>query len=984
MLFDRITLSKHSGGGSQVEFVVFDLETTGLSAEFDEIIEIGAVLVRDGAIVDTFQSLVKPSRQVPASILELTNTTLEMYENAPTIEEVLPRFLQFIQGKPLCGHHVSFDIAFLQKACDQTGYELPTSVDALDTLHLARVLFPTRRSYSLSDLTEAFQIPVTQYHRAYDDAVSTVHILASLSNRALELPYLTLQQLTRLASVFSSVTAAWYGHIAEERFRLFGNQLPDDTDSLHQLVFSAPEYGDERRADEDREDDSDVTSDEHSANGRKGNQRALSNKDVLAQSSDLLGARSPLKQVMPGFEVREGQKLMVEAVSRALQEDAHLVVEAGTGTGKSLAYLIPAALYAIQHDTRVVVSTHTIALQDQIKERDFPVLKNVIGQPLTLTVFKGRTHYVCMRKLVQEIRSVGFGTERDEVEAYMSFLVWLIETPEGNREELSLRGKSSEIWPRIQSETETCINKRCPFFKPCYYFRARSKAYEADVIVTNHSLVFSDLKADHRVLPRYEKLVLDEAHHIEDQATKHLGSEVHQLRCLALVGRLVRDGGKHGVVPELIAKLSGTDTPASMALPALHRLLDQLSELRRLIDEVFKILSKLIPSGQAEFRFTKELEHSTAWGEYRKCVQEMMALFQEINESRTDIEDAAERETDTELSGRMFDATGFLNELEGQVMTLDQATELTDDWVVWLEQVWVGERKHLSLYRAPIDVSSILRDSLFAKKETVVLTSATLSVDNKFDHIVYRLGLAASRDDGRLETLIVPSPFDYSKQALLCVPNDVPELAKMEPREAATWLSDSIYQLAKASGGRLLALFTSHAMLKATAELLREPLASKQLHLFAQGIDGSRTRILEAFRAHPNSVLLGAQSFWEGIDLPGDQLTTLVIVRLPFTPPTHPVTAARHERIESSGKSAFYTSSLPEAVVRFRQGFGRLIRTVNDRGVVVVYDKRIVTSRYGSSFIKSLSGVRPFVAKEREVLERVEQFLGNPTRSVQT
>lgn len=950
--------------------MVFDLETTGLSPAADDIIEIGAVRLVDGVITESFSSFVRCEATLCDEIVTLTGITDRDLQDAPDLEDVLPRFLGFIQGAVLCGHNVDFDLSFLLAACDKLGYDLPTEVDALDTCALARVLLPTLAEHRLNDLAQHYSLRADTFHRAAADAATTAQLLSALRASALALPYVTLQQLERMSSLFSARTGEWIGAISDERYRVHGAALPEGVTSIQQLAFFA-DIGGAVPA-EKGIPDSEQASDERLESSRDGYADKVS--QVRRQAVHLLDADSPLQAVMTGFEVRPGQRQMVDAVSAAFEGDSHLVVEAGTGTGKSLAYLIPAALYAKSTDSRVVVSTHTIALQDQIQSRDFPVLRRVVDEDLSLAVLKGRTHYVCMRKLHQEVRVAGIGTTKDDLLGYMTLLVWLTMTQVGNREELPLQGKLPEIWPRIQSETESCINKRCPFFKPCYYFRARAKAFDAHVVVTNHSLVFSDLKADHRVLPKYDKLVLDEAHHLEDEATKHLGSEVYLLQCLSLFGRLSRDGGKHGVVPELLTRLSGSDAKGVSAVPALETMSRILPSLRDLVERAFQTLTHLVPAGAAEQRFTPAVEGTPDWQQFLHQCDDMLDLTSELAKAQADLAESAERETDTELQGRLFDAHGFLYELLGHVQTLCSTSDLSDEWVTWIERSVVS-RQHLAIHRAPIDVATILSSTLFDNKASVVLTSATLSVEGSFNHLKDRLGLTGADADGRLMTLSVPSPFDFPKQAMLCVPTDVPDLPKMSAEEAAVWLTDSLYQLAKASGGRLLALFTSHAMLRATAQALREPLQSAGLRLFAQGIDGSRSRILEAFRTEPKSVLLGAQSFWEGIDLPGDQLTTLVIVRLPFSPPTHPVTEARNQRLEAEGKSAFWTASLPDAVVRFRQGFGRLIRTVSDRGVVVVYDKRIVTTKYGNAFVKSLPGVRPVVLPEQQVVQKVRAFL---------
>jgi ATP-dependent DNA helicase DinG len=886
-----------------------------------------------------------------ACTLPWENGSSTPYKSTDDPETTVLSLLKFLDNATLASYHIE-SLTTLADLTDEFGYGLANARDPIDIHRIVRILSPTVKDTQLSDIAEGIGLPNT-YLNALDAARAVAAVFTHMQQLALELPYLTLQQLAGLAGTFSASLATWFTDVSDLRFTAEGTTIPTGSDHVHQLVFSTP-----------IQDSRDAGSAEEMV--------------VTTEAAELLDADSPLGDIMSGFEVRTGQLEMVESVERALRGDQHLMVEAGTGTGKSLAYLIPAALYALQNDTRVVVSTHTIALQDQIEKRDFPMLKTVIPQALSLAVFKGRTHYVCLRKVLQEVRSVGIASPREDVEAYMKLLAWLVSTPGGNREELSMQGKLTEVWVRIQSETETCINKRCPFFKPCYYFRARSKANEADVVVTNHSLVFSDLKADHRVLPRYDKLILDEAHHLEDQATKHLGDEVHLFQCLALINRLSRDNARHGVVPELLDRLGGAEHKSVTAIPALENMAETLRDLRAGIEATFATLSRMIPPAQSDFRLTRAVESSALWQTYLDACDKMVTLVKDLEAQSLVISDAAELESDEDLAGRMFDTTGFLLELFGHVHVLGSGGDLADEWVVWIECSGT-DRRQLSLHRAPVDVAQILRSTLFDTKSTVVLTSATLSVDGEFSYPIERLGLDEAQRDERLVTLTVPSPFELERQAMLCIPTDVPELAKMSAEEAATWLSDSLYQLAKISQGRLLALFTSHAMLRATAQHVRDPLASLGLALYAQGVDGSRTHLLESFRKHPNSVLLGAQSFWEGIDLPGDQLTTLVIVRLPFAPPTHPVTQARHERLEARGMSAFAHESLPEAVVRFRQGFGRLIRTVKDRGVVVVYDKRIVTARYGSSFIRSLGGVKPTVGKERDLMSKIQEFLRQPS-----
>jgi ATP-dependent DNA helicase DinG len=945
-----------------VEFVVFDLETTGLSAINDEIIEIGAVHYLDGKVVDTFQSFIRPVHAIPAYIQSLTGIGPQDVENAPVMEEVLPRFLSFIAGKSLAGHNVQFDLDFLLKACEDNGYDLPTSDDAIDSLLLARVLLPMMRGYSLENLANYFHIEESSFHRAQSDAATTAKILDKLMDEAVSYPHISLVELARLASMFSQRTSEWFTHAAEKRYEDYGNQLPPGCDVILHLAFhhGQADDGQQRNA---------VQSDF---------MKETSQSSLSGQSLECLTSSQGLPRIFPGFEIREGQRQMTEAVANALSEEGHLIVEAGTGTGKSLAYLIPSAIYAVQNDSRVVVSTHTIALQDQIEKRDFPTLRALLGDSVSLALLKGRSHYICLRKLYTELQSVNSGMSQDELVAYMILVCWLVKTSTGMKEELALNGKMKDVWLRVQSDSETCLGKHCPFFKSCFYFQARAKAYDADVIVTNHSLVLSDLKADHNVLPKYSKLILDEAHHLEDEATKHLGKEAYLGQCLNLISRLSRDNDRHGLIPDALRAFMGDTSIPVRLMDTLRALQEILPEVRAQIEGAFHVLGELCSPSQGEQRITDDTYKLPAWETFATYLDNLKAQTPHLTKASTQFGEFGENEEDTTKSGRFMDISGYINQLLEQTQVLHETKEPVDNFVAWVEHMQNGSRKQISVHYAPVDVARILERDLFGKKETVVLTSATLSVNGRFDYVINQLGLRESSNKDSLSTLTVTSPFELAEQAMLCVPTDVPELAKLNSESAAAWLCDSLYQLAKICKGRMLVLFTSHAMLRATAEQLRGPLESLQLKLFAQGVDGSRTHLLRAFKNEPDSVLFGAQSFWEGIDLPGDELTTLVIVRLPFTPPNHPVTEARHERFKRAGRNPFMEQSLPEAVVRFRQGFGRLIRTSHDRGVVVVYDKRLITARYGGTFVRSLCGVKPVVGQEKEILQKIHGFL-NPS-----
>lgn len=877
-------------------------------------------------------------------------------------------------------------LAPVQEACEEAGYTLnTTATQVLDLAQLVTLLYP---GLSAEQVFPPWQAP--EFYRDAidthcDDKQQVAVVLAcwleKLWGKATALPYVTLQHLTRLTSLISSALAEWFASAAQWRLEHYGDTLPTGCISISQLAFSA---GNSSLLSTEEKMEQEETDEQRSWNtGTAQNMPVLSTRRQAGDKTDredldkaaeyLLSEQGPLAKVLAGFEVRPGQQSMMRAVANALAGEAHLLVEAGTGTGKSLAYLIPALLYAKLEDTRVVVSTQTISLQDQIQQRDFPMLRQVAGDDLSLAVLKGRTHYVCLRKIHQEVSLVNAGSPTVETEAFAKLLVWLVETPAGLREEFPQTRQDREVWQRVQSESDTCISRRCPFFRACYYFRARSAAYNADVLVTNHSLLFTDLKANHRVLPKYDKLIVDEAHHLTEQASVHLGQEVYWYQVLASFNRLTRDHGRRGVIADLQQRLA--EAGLSALLNTLNAIQERLNGLRFTVEQTFVALSGLLPqTGPREVRLTANTVSHPAWSQYLEHCKTISDDVSSLNQDAVRLEEAASTATDEELAGRLLDGYGYLQELLSQLNILGNNHLEDANWVLWLSQSGVSPVT-LGLHHTPVDVAKLLRDTLFRETSSVILTSATLSIDGKFDYPARELGLDKELSEGDLWTLSVASPFDYPKQVLLCIPNNLPDLAGMTDTQAATWLVDSLLTLAAASGGRMMVLYTSHSLLRATAQGLRVPLTEMGIRLYAQGIDGGRNHLLQSFRAHPQSVLLGAQSFWEGIDLPGDELTVLVIVRLPFAPPTHPVTQARHERLQSMGKSPFWFASLPEAVVRFRQGFGRLIRTSRDRGVVVVYDKRIIQARYGKSFLRSLPGVTPLVGSEQQVVGQAAAFL---------
>lgn len=669
-----------------------------------------------------------------------------------------------------------------------------------------------------------------------------------------------------------------------------------------------------------------------------------------------LAPEANIAHTLPGYEARHEQVHMAQLVGETLSTGGQLLIEAGTGTGKSLAYLLPAALRAVRANRRVVISTATTTLQDQLFEQDLPLVQaGLVGEPvLRATVLKGRNHYLCLRRW-QMLLHAGDLTPADRM-LLIKTLFWLPRTTTGDRAELHLSPAEEEAWSRVSAVAEACTPLRCTYHRigVCFLARARRAAEESHIVIANHALLLSDLASRSRVLPDYDALVIDEAHHLEDEATQQLGWRLGERELLNRLERLWSPGaGGTGAVPEslgLIGTANGLRLPVELQ-PAIERgeraVLQLSSAIHRFFDGLVRLLEDPeVTSGNSDdtqMRLTAAVRAGSGW-------QELEHLWTEATDQQQIVEGViAEVTADLEsLPGAPDAARDLAAELSGH---LDYWRDVRRRLAACVHHpspsavYWIsggGRFRSAWLNAAPLEVASLLRDRLFAAPEATILVSATLAIGGSFDYVKRRLGL----DDARAEAL--GSPFDYARAALLYVPNDLPD-----PTQGGyqAFVERSILDVVTRLNGRTLVLFTSRAQLRACYQALREPLAAKHITLLAQGIDeSSRTRLLESFRRGSRVVLFGTNAFWEGIDVVGEALSCVMVTRLPFAVPTDPIYAARAEQFDDP----FGQYAVPQAVLRLKQGFGRLIRSRSDRGAVVVLDRRLVTRFYGQVFLRSL------------------------------
>jgi predicted DnaQ family exonuclease/DinG family helicase len=912
-------------------YVSLDLETTGLDPDRDSIIEVGAVKFQDDKVLDTFATLVRPERPIPYRIERLTGIRQEETESAPSVSSVVGQLSRFIRDYPLVGHNIGFDLEFLRRR----GLLLPNQ--AVDTFELAGILVPHAARYSLSRLAEELGIPSEGAHRALEDAQTTRRLFVALVERAGRLDMDSLEEINRLARKSDWSLRQLFLDLAQDKAR---NAF---TGSIREQLAAKGALGEE------------VSGPIFTPVQARAPLEPSPEPEPLDIPSltAMFEEDGLIAQEFAGYEHRPQQVEMLERVSEAFNGAQHLMVEAGTGTGKSLAYLLPAACYSVANGRHVVISTNTINLQDQLFFKDIPDLQRLLPFELRAALLKGRSNYLCLRRL-NGLRRKPDPTV-DEIRVLAKILVWLPGTATGDRAELNLMGDEHFIWAGLSAEDESCNPELCSHIGPCFFYRARRQAEEAHLIVVNHSLLLSDMLAENRILPRHQHLIVDEAHHLEDVATRQLSFDVDEGRTLHLLMSLAQSkGGKeYGLLPELPGQLRGTAIPAHVRkeLEAyLAEAIDDVHRARRKVHSFFTAISVFLDDYvrtgsqyDQRVRLTSGLRVQPAWSaieiaweELSQGLRAVADRLEYLYKGLSGLEDAGIDEyedLEQELWGRL-----------SQVRQLAQETEAIVSQPVEAGIYWASvsaEDQQVALHAAPLHVAGELESRLYVDKECLILTSATLATGSDFDYLRERLGLWSA------DELLIGSPFDFESAALLYIPTDIPEPGQSYYQRS---VEQTLGALASATRGRTIVLFTSYSQLRSVYRAISEPLGDEGIAVLGQGIDGSRHNLLSNLKANPETVILGTRSYWEGIDVVGEALSCLVIARLPFPVPDDPIFAARSETFDDP----FNQYAVPQAVLRFRQGFGRLIRSKTDRGVVVILDKRVLTKFYGSAFLESI------------------------------
>ena len=654
---------------------------------------------------------------------------------------------------------------------------------------------------------------------------------------------------------------------------------------------------------------------------------------------DVFGPGGKLSKEISRYEVRPQQIEFADQVLETLNDGGSLLIEAATGVGKSLGYLVPSVAVSLSRQSPVVISTNTKNLQEQLIGKDVPTVSKILGGGFKAAVLKGRGNYLCLRKW----KSLLEGEKNERVESFVSAISSALPFfPAGDVFETGYE-RSSSLWKGVASDPATCVSSACPHSGDCYWRKARRGASQADILIVNHSLLFSDLGCERTILPEHDTLILDEAHNVERAATEHFGFEVTGTR----LRRQIEDLTSHSGLLQSVRRKLGRRLPKLRRLSVSAKIQEiekALEGLASLAETALSRLSALMVAagpcnsirlGDERLSLPAEFQETAfASSEVEELLKGLLSIVEENIEL---IKDAAE------IVAELGAACEQWRSLASDVLFIWEAHR--PDYVYWVE---FRKGDDLALKACPIWVNNEMQEHLFSRLRSVVLTSATMAVAGSLEHFKFRMGLEGnyqSRD------AVIGSPFDYSRQVKVAVPYDF-----SDPRHElfAASTSQLLTKLLEAAPHKTLVLFTAFEMLGQVFSSVAGPLSERGFAVFGQGLSGTRSEILEAFKASPRAVLLGTSSFWEGVDLPGESLEMVMVVRLPFPVPDEPLVVARSEYLISEGKDPFRDYFLPEAVIRLRQGFGRLIRRRTDRGAVIILDPRIVRSNYGSVFAESL------------------------------
>jgi predicted DnaQ family exonuclease/DinG family helicase len=931
-------------------FVTIDLETTGLDPAKCEILELGAVRYVNGKPVEQFSELVKPAKAIPSEITRLTGITRAMVKTSPSIDLIFDKYQKLLDGSPwIVGHNVSFDLGFLKGHMTRAKFAL-LEPRTMDTGVLSRILFPRLARYSLGSLVGHFRIARQRAHRALEDCMATAEIYLMLIAHLASLDEKDRDSIGRL--LFGAESLEYFqGAIGKVK-------------AVPAILSMIEPIETEREAD--------IYPDNIVGEPPVKKYDDYVQIDTAAVENCFLPGGLISKQ-MPFYEYRTQQAKMAMKVAETFNRSEFLLCEAPTGVGKSLAYLLPASWWASQNHERVVISTQTKSLQSQLFYKDLPQIQEAVDYKFQATLLKGKGNYVCLLKYSDLLPEAELSFDRRDRESLAALALWIENTKTGDISECSgfIPSQNFYIWSRISCDGSFCLGPACRFADKCFLLKVRREAANSQIVVTNHHLTFADFASGGELALGAGNIIFDEAHNLEKTAASYLGNVVDKRALDAILTEMYSSRPTvSGFLANLRASLqfrSGSDDlvePIDSAIEALIKV--NYASLH--FFENVKVQTRGVNDEAREIPYTPD-NNPCAIDEREELIDSLKLLAGRLDDL---VEQARDRENLPKRRENIVRLESFATDINnyGNVAA-DVLYAANDDYVYWAEKPQ-SARQSPRFVSAPLDVGNVLDKRLYDHLKTTVFTSATLTVEKRFDYIQSRLGLDSGSKD-RITTVRLDSPFDIDKQVAVIAAGYLPSPKTADFETAANQSLETILQ---SGAKKAMVLFTSHRSLRNSAEFLREPLEQAGIELFHQESSHSNERVFRRFKAAKQAILLGTDTFWEGVDLPGELLELLILFKLPFTVPNRPWFKANLERIEKNGESSFAKLSLPEAVVKFRQGFGRLIRTASDRGCVVILDSRVTTSSFGRTFLNSVGGKKYGCRSAEEISKIIQGWLG--------
>ncbi|MFL2099939.1 ATP-dependent DNA helicase DinG [Desemzia sp. FAM 23989] len=923
-------------------YAVVDIETTGGNVQSgDRIIQFGCALIENDQIVHQFATDVNPLRSIPKEIEHLTGISNQSIAHAPYFEDVAATIYNLLDGCIFVAHNIQFDYHFLSEEFVRCGLP-PLTLKGIDTVELAQILLPTEPSFTLNDLMNSQNIVHKNPHQADSDAYATAELFLLLKQTLKSLPLVTVEKLAAIAPNCTMDTEIFIRSNLKEMKQQI-TDLPEGLMIKKGLAIRQKE----------------VSFEQHVHREIKEYPQGQQEKANLFQ---------------PRFELRKTQIEMMDAVQQSFVSDKkeHMIIEAPTGIGKTFGYLLPAVYNASSEDP-IVISTFTTLLQQQLFHKDLAQLQEMISFPIQAAILKSKSHYIHLSKFESLLKEPIM--QKLEAIYQMRILVWLTQTETGDLDELNLTNYNQPFWSKIRHRGWLGNETEDDWYEEDFFLHAQKLVQHAGIIVTNHAYLCHDLQKEDKRLKNFQRLIVDEAHHLSEVAQQSTSQIFRYYYLQKLFKWLGKKEDKSSLIGQLTILADKTTASITHQLENIEMSVYFLTEaLSAFVDELLQFCWEHIPQDDYKDRYDILYDREEHAVRFKRTTKKILSLMNEVSylgfEAVAALFNERERFTQTELHV-ITDFYDCLTDLKKQQDIFDAVFQQSDEQeVTWFSFAEKSPKNSFAAQQSYVFNSHFLKEQLVDKVPTIIYTGATLEVDGSFDYFQNQIG------ETNVHTLKLDSPYDYGKQVKFWVPEGVKPVKSMTKKRYAQMIVQYLSTICKNSDENLLVLFTAFEPLHDVYEQLQRKSDFFGREILAQGLSGSRERILKRFFRSQGGILLGADSFWEGVDLPGKALSILVVTRLPFESPERPYVKAKHYWMKKNHLNPFYVDTLPKATLRLKQGLGRLVRSPSDKGVFIVLDERLLYSNFGKLMQRSLpQGMKIEEIAEEKMESELSKFL---------